>query len=173
MAIKETAWNRPNLQHIWTYRWQRLSCHQHRFDCLESACPRVVQAERFNRTRKSLTPVFLSWASKERIAAGLNWACTTSIRGTIPDLIMPKFLLPRFQTASFLWSATSLVTLCLTISWLDNSSAAFPSLQSLTRCYFLQRRWTFSQANAALISAGTHRRGLLSFSFQPTPYYDP
>lgn len=145
---------------------ETLSCHQHRFDWLESACPRVVQVEWFNPTWKSLTPIFLSWASKERIGAGLNWACTTSTRDNIPALTVPKFLLLHFQTASFLRSATSLGTLCLKISWPDNPRAAFPSLQSLTHCYFLQRHWTFSQGNVALISAGTHSRGT-AFPFSP------
>lgn len=158
---------------------ETLSCHQHRLGWLEPACPRVVQAERFNHTRKSLTPMLLSWASKERIGAGLNRACTTSIRQQqgwtanqaifllSPALTIPEFLLLRFQTASFLRSATSLVTLCLKISWPDNPVLPFPVYSHRQIVIFTETLNIFSGKCSTDRCWDTRQR--LSFPTQPTP----
>ena len=169
--MKETAWNKPNLRHIWTYRWQRHSTATNIAPtwliCLPKGGPtKTTWIACGNLSRRYLCPGkvqqgWLCWA-----LVGVEQAQSPSDDGNTnlltifqlsPALIMAKFLLLGFQTAGFPRSAISLVPLCLKISWLGSPVLPFP-VYGHTDCYFLQRYWMFSnslphQPNTTLISA--------------------
>lgn len=127
--MKETAWNRPNLQHIWTYRQQR---HSAATNVASTDCnlPPQGWSEQSNWTaHRKLCPRkvpygWLGWAlaGASRYHLHQMMATWTCQHGNIPA----RFPFLAFQTAAFPGSAISLVPLYLKISWLGSPMLPFP-----------------------------------------------
>lgn len=184
--MKETAWNRPNLRHIWTYRWQRRSAATN-IASTDCNLPTQGWSDQSNwiahgkLSRRYFCPGkvqrgWLGWAP-----AGAEPAPSPSVNGNA------NLLARRYSCSVLLWSWKNshfLVSGLLVFrgrssrrclhAWRFPDWAAPCCLSQFmaTDCCFLETLWMFSKSLHLSATYNTFQhwgtRQRLRFSSQPT-----